>query len=94
MQKDDCVDGGDLSELQSTTDKWDTDKTGLMVTSVTKCGTQKLPKIVEIVETYRHDHSLESSCGALSDGTRRYSIRFISGEEIAFSTYFSNKLSS
>jgi hypothetical protein len=31
--------------------------------------TQKLPKTFRIVETYRHDHSLESSGGALSDGT-------------------------
>jgi hypothetical protein len=40
-----------------------------MVTSVTKGGTQKLPKKVKIVETYWHDHSLESSWGALFDGT-------------------------
>jgi hypothetical protein len=35
------------------------------VTSVTKGGTQKLPKKYNIVETYWHDHSLESSWGAL-----------------------------
>jgi hypothetical protein len=38
-----------------------------MVTSVTKGGTQKLPKTLKIVETYGHDHSLESSWGAVSD---------------------------
>jgi hypothetical protein len=40
-----------------------------VVTSVTEGGTQKLPKKFKIFETYRHDHSLESSQGALSDGT-------------------------
>jgi hypothetical protein len=40
-----------------------------MVTSVHKGRTQKLPQKFKIVETYWHDHSLESSCGALSDGT-------------------------
>jgi hypothetical protein len=40
-----------------------------MVTSVTKGGTQKLPKKFKIVETYRQDHSLESSRGTLSDGS-------------------------
>jgi hypothetical protein len=34
---------------------------GLMVTSVTNGGTQKLPNKFNIVETYLHDHSLESS---------------------------------
>jgi hypothetical protein len=38
-----------------------------MVTSVTKDGTQKLPQNFKIVETYWHDHSIESSWGALSD---------------------------
>jgi hypothetical protein len=33
---------------------------------VTNGGTQKLPKKFKNVETYCHDHSLESSC---SDGT-------------------------
>jgi hypothetical protein len=32
-------------------------------------GTQKLPPKFKIVEAYWHDHSLESSWGALSDGT-------------------------
>jgi hypothetical protein len=39
-----------------------------MVTSVTKGGTQKLPKKDKIVEIYWHDDSLESSWGPLSDG--------------------------
>jgi hypothetical protein len=35
-----------------------------MVTSVTKGGTQKFPKkFNKIVETYWHDHSLETSSG-------------------------------
>jgi hypothetical protein len=34
---------------------------GLIVTSVTRCGTHKLPKKFSIIETYWHDHSLESS---------------------------------
>jgi hypothetical protein len=33
----------------------------LMVISVTKGGTQKFPQAFTIVETYLHDHSLESS---------------------------------
>jgi hypothetical protein len=33
----------------------------LMATSVTKGGTQKLPQTFKIVDTYWHDHSLESS---------------------------------
>jgi hypothetical protein len=37
------------------------------------------PKI-EIVETYRHDHSLESSGGALSDSTIRFLIQPFLGE--------------
>jgi hypothetical protein len=41
-----------------------------MVTSVNKGGTQELPKkTFKIVKTYWHDHSLESSWGAPSDGT-------------------------
>jgi hypothetical protein len=40
-----------------------------MVTSVTEGGTQKLPKAFKIIETYCQEHSLESSGGALSDGT-------------------------
>jgi hypothetical protein len=55
-----------------------------MVMSVTKGGTQKLPKIFKIVETYLHDHSLESSWGAL-----RFSIQSFSGVN-AFSEFFSN----
>jgi hypothetical protein len=47
-----------------------------MVTSVTKGGTQKLPQKFKIVETYWHDHSLESSWGALSDDTISFSIIF------------------
>jgi hypothetical protein len=33
-----------------------------MVTSVTKGGTQKLSKTIEIFEAYGHDHLLERSC--------------------------------
>jgi hypothetical protein len=40
-----------------------------METSITKGGKQKLQKNIKIVKTYWHDHSLESSWGALSDGT-------------------------
>jgi hypothetical protein len=47
-----------------------------MVTEVTKDGTQKLPKICKTVDTYRYDHSLESSWGALSDRTVSFSIQF------------------
>jgi hypothetical protein len=48
-----------------------------MVASVTKGGTHKLYKrFIKIVETYWHDHSLESSWGALSDGTICFSIQF------------------
>jgi hypothetical protein len=36
----------------------------------------------------KHDHSLESSCGALSDGTITFLIQPISGK-IAFSEFFS-----
>jgi hypothetical protein len=32
-------------------------------------GAPKLPKQVKVVERYYHDHSLESSWGAISDGT-------------------------
>jgi hypothetical protein len=59
-----------------------------MVTSVTKGGTQKLAKEFKIVETYRHDHSLESFRGALSDGTISLSIEQFSGEN-AFSEFVS-----
>jgi hypothetical protein len=46
-----------------------------MATSVTKGGTQKLSKKINIVGTYWHDHSLESSWGALSDGTIVFPIQ-------------------
>jgi hypothetical protein len=51
-----------------------------MVTSVTKGGTQKLSKTFNIVETYWRDHSLESSGGALSDGTISFLIQPFSGK--------------
>jgi hypothetical protein len=51
-----------------------------MATFVTKGGTQILPKTFTIVETYSHDHSLESSWGALSDGTISFSIQLFLGE--------------
>jgi hypothetical protein len=47
-----------------------------MATYVTKGGTQKLLKTIKIVETYWYDHSLESSRGALSDGTITFSTIF------------------
>jgi hypothetical protein len=56
-----------------------------MVTSVTKGG--KLPENFKIVGTYWHDHSLESSWGALSDGTISFFIQPFSGEN-AFSGFF------
>jgi hypothetical protein len=36
---------------------------------------QKLQKKIEIVETYWHDHSLESAWGAPSDGTISFLIQ-------------------
>jgi hypothetical protein len=47
-----------------------------MATSVTKGGTKKLSKKLKIVETYRHDHSLESSGGALSDVPLHVDVQF------------------
>jgi hypothetical protein len=41
---------------------------------------------VNIVETYWHDHALERSWGALSDGTTNFSIQPFSGD--AFSEFF------
>jgi hypothetical protein len=58
-----------------------------MVTSVTKDGTQKLPKQFRIVVTYWHDHSLESSWGELSDRTISFSIK-------PFSDFFLSKKAS
>jgi hypothetical protein len=55
-----------------------------MVTSVTKGGTQKLPQAFKIVETFWHDHSLESSWGALSDGTISFAIQLFSRGECIF----------
>jgi hypothetical protein len=57
--------------------------------TVTKGRTQKLPKKLKIVETHWHDHSLESSWGACSDGTISFSIPHFQGEK-AFSELFSN----
>jgi hypothetical protein len=51
--------------------------------SVTKGGTQKLLKYFKIVESYWHDHSLESSWKALSDGNISCSIQF-SGNKCNF----------
>jgi hypothetical protein len=53
-----------------------------MVTSVTKSRTQKLSQKIKIVERYWHDHSLESTWGALSDGTISFLIQFL-GELIS-----------
>jgi hypothetical protein len=39
-----------------------------------------LPKEFNIVETYWHDHSLESSWVALSDGTISFLIQWVSGK--------------
>jgi hypothetical protein len=52
--------------------------------TVTKGGKQKLPKIFKIAKTYWHDHLLESSCGALSDGTISFSIQSFLGEKCIF----------
>jgi hypothetical protein len=62
-----------------------------MVTSVTKGRTQKLPKKCKIVETYRHDHSFESSWGALYDGTINFFDSTIFFGKNAFSEFFSVK---
>jgi hypothetical protein len=56
--------------------------------SVTKGRTQKLPKEIQIVKTYWHDHSLESSWVALSDGTITFSIQLFSGEKKKFLNFF------
>jgi hypothetical protein len=61
-----------------------------MATSVTKGGTQKMPKISKIVKRYWHDHSLESSWGALSDGTI-YILLIQPFGENTFSEFFSKK---
>jgi hypothetical protein len=55
-----------------------------MVTSVAKGGKHKLPKNIKIVETYWHDHSLQSTWGALYGGTIIY---FIFGEKYIFWIY-------
>jgi hypothetical protein len=55
-----------------------------MATSVTKGGTQKLIKQFNIVETYWHDHSLEKSKWALSDGTISLSFPPSSGDKLIF----------
>jgi hypothetical protein len=49
---------------------------GLMVTSVTKSRTQKLP--------YWRDHSLESTWGALSDGAISFVIQSFPGKKFIF----------
>jgi hypothetical protein len=43
-----------------------------------------LPKKFKIVKTYWHDHSLESSWGALSDGAISFLIQPFSGENAFF----------
>jgi hypothetical protein len=43
----------------------------------------------KIVETYRHDHSLESSWGALSDGTI-FAIQIFSWEKCIFWNFLKN----
>jgi hypothetical protein len=62
-------------------------------TSVTMSGTQKSRKQFKIVWTYWHDHSLESSWGALSDGTIGFPIQLFFGGKIAFSEFFTKHLS-
>jgi hypothetical protein len=54
---------------------------------------KKLAKKFKIVETYWHDHALEISWGALSDGTGTISllIQPLSGEK--FSEFFRKKTS-
>jgi hypothetical protein len=60
----------------------------LMVTSITKCW--KLPQKFKIVETYWHDHSLESYWGAFSDGTISFRFNFLRNNP--FSEFFSKNL--
>jgi hypothetical protein len=48
-----------------------------MATSVTMGRSQKLPQKFKIIETYWHDHSLESAWEALSDSPISFSIQFI-----------------
>jgi hypothetical protein len=50
------------------------------------CHTE-IAKKIKIVETYRHDHALEMSWGALSDGTITFSIQLFPGEN-AFPEFF------
>jgi hypothetical protein len=54
------------------------------VNAIAKGGTQKLPQKFKIVEIYWHDHSLERSWGALSDGTISFSIQPFSGGQYIF----------
>jgi hypothetical protein len=61
-----------------------------METSVTNGWIQKLPKKFKIVETYWHDHSLESSGGALDDGTIRFSIQPFLGKKCIFWIFLKN----
>jgi hypothetical protein len=63
---------------------------GLMATSVTKGGTQKLPKIFKIIEIYWYDHSLESSWALEHFLMVPFIFRF--GEKYIF-WIFSNNLS-
>jgi hypothetical protein len=55
-----------------------------MVTRVTESRTQKLTKKFKIVETYWHDHSLESSWGARFYGTISSSFQLFLGGKMHF----------
>jgi hypothetical protein len=49
-----------------------------------RAGHKKLPQKFRIMETYWHDHSLESSWEALSDGAISCSIQFVLWGELIF----------
>jgi uncharacterized membrane protein len=61
-----------------------------MMTSVTKGGALKLPKRFKIVATYWHDHSLESSWDALSDGAISFSFHQFPEEKCIFWIFLKN----
>jgi hypothetical protein len=63
-----------------------------MVTSVTKGRAQKLHQKCKIVETYRHDHSLESSWRALSAGTISFLIQPFFGGKYIFWIFLKKNL--
>jgi hypothetical protein len=56
----------------------------------TKMATVRRTQKVKIVETYWHDHLLESSWEALSDGTISFSVHPFSGKKIIFWIFLKN----